>query len=285
MIPAKNPRLIMTGCTIRGGLTRALFSSVTGERWFAETKHPLERGQRSDPWKWDTPPRVINFGRIYPTYIPSIMTVAIREGAEYLKEVDLQKLGARLFAGAPPADITLREILVCEMLRKNLHPSLCAYRGVVVNEQGLVSSLVFERYDCTLIQLVRGHQQFDAEECFRTVESGVKHLHALGYIHYDLKPENIFYDMRSKRFVLGDFDAVQKIGVRLHLKHGAMGFIPEYTRTDLARVECDWYGLEVLKFWLEKKGNGKARRFDMLPSTTEILEEVTKVMQERYAQN
>jgi hypothetical protein len=188
MIPAQNPRLTMTGCTIRGGLTRALFSSITGERWFAETKHPLERGQRSDPWKWDTPPRVINFERIYSTYVPSIMTVAIREGASYLKEVDLQKLGVRLFAGAPPADITLREIMVCEMLRRYPHPSLCAYRGVVVNEQGLVSGLVFERYDCALMQLIRGHQQFDAEKCFRAAESGVKHLHALGYIHYDLKP-------------------------------------------------------------------------------------------------
>lgn len=116
------------------------------------------------------------------------MTVATREDASYLKEVNLLKLGVRLFAGAPSADITLREIMVCEMLRKNPHPSLCAYRGVVVNAQGLASGLVFERYDCTLMQLVRGHQQFDAEECFRAVESGVKHLHALGYIHYDLKP-------------------------------------------------------------------------------------------------
>lgn len=187
MTPARNPRLTMTGCTIRGSLTRALFTSQSGERWFAETKHPLERGQRSDPWKWDTSPRVINFERIYPPYLPS-MTVAIREDASYLKEVDFLKLGVRLFAGAPPAEITLREIMVCEMLRKDPHPSLCAYRGVVRNEQGLVSGLVFERYDYTLIQLVRRNQQFDAEECFRAVENGVKHLHALGYIHYDLKP-------------------------------------------------------------------------------------------------
>jgi len=188
MTPAPNPRLTMTACTIRGGQTRALFTSITGDCWFAETKHSLERGQRSDPWEWDIPPLVIDFKRIYPPYIPSIMTVATREDASYLKEVNLLKLGVRLFAGAPSADITLREIMVCEMLRKNPHPSLCAYRGVVVNAQGLASGLVFERYDCTLMQLVRGHQQFDAEECFRAVESGVKHLHALGYIHYDLKP-------------------------------------------------------------------------------------------------
>lgn len=40
----------------------------------------------------------------------------------------------------------------------------------------------------------------------------------------------------------------------------------------------DWYGVEVLKFWLRKKGNGKADRGAVLPKTRVILAEAAELV-------
>jgi serine/threonine protein kinase len=133
------------------------------------------------------------------------------------------------------------------MLLKNAHPDLCGYRGVTVNDQGLVTDLIFDRYDWDLAETVAARHQFDGDACFQTVERAVKHVHSLGYNHYDLKPENIFYNVSHKRSVLGDFDCVHRIGAKLRLKNGARGWVPPgLTRDDKATEEIDSYGIEVL---------------------------------------
>jgi hypothetical protein len=99
------------------------------------------------------------------------MTVANTDGVLFFKALDLLKLSPRLFHSPPSADITLRDIEICEMFRRDPHPSLCYYRGVTVNKQGLVAGVVFNRYDCTLLNLVHARQD------------GVEYLQALGYIN------------------------------------------------------------------------------------------------------
>jgi serine/threonine protein kinase len=96
---------------------------------------------------------------------------------------------------------------------------------------------------------VKSGQYFDADACIRDVQNGIKHLHSRGLIHYDLKPANKFYSAHMDRFLLGDFDASQQIGMRIRLKRGAEGFCPLGTNsTDIAFPAMDWYGVEVLKF-------------------------------------
>jgi serine/threonine protein kinase len=265
-----------------GRTKRGLFSSPgTNAIYYAQTSTPTGLAQDMDAWQWDNPPRLIDCTQVYPHYNPSSMTVANRDRA-FEKQLDLLALGPRLFDGFSSAMVTLREIRIGEMLRTHPHPNICVYRGVVINTDNLVSSLVFDRYDMTLSDLVEYHHPFDGKACIRAVEKAIKHLHSLGYIHYDLKPENILYSMRDKRFVLGDFDASQRIGTRLQLKHGAEGWRPPIViGDDVAHPEYDWYGVKVLKFWLQKKGNGKTKKEQRLPCTKDILAEVGRILEKK----
>jgi serine/threonine protein kinase len=213
-----------------------------------------------------------------PVYNDS-MTIAARYECSYFKEINLLLLGTNLIRPPYAKAVTLHDIQTCEMLLRNPHPNICQYRGVVVDKTGHVISLMSDRYDMDLGDLVKAGQCFDADACIRDVQNGLIHLHSLGPIHYDPKPANIFYSTHMVRFVLGDFDASQQIGTRIRLKRGAEGFRPLITKsTDIASPAMDWYGIEVLKFWLRKKGNGKADRGAMLPKTRVILAETAELV-------
>jgi hypothetical protein len=281
MISDSKPPMSLVSWIVHGKNKRGLFSSPgTNDLYYAETSTPSELAQDIDAWQWDSPPRLIDFTKLYPRYDPSFMTATYRNNG-YEKKLDLLALGPRLFDSSV-AMVTLREIKIGEILRQNPNPNLSVYRGVIVNENNLVSGLVFDRYDMTLGDLVNWRDQFDGKACIHAVEKGLKHLHSLGYIHFDLKPENVFYSCRDKRFVLGDFDASQRIGTRLQLKYGAEGWRPPIVPgDDIAHLDCDWYGLKVLKFWLKKKGNGKAKKQEKLPHTKDILAEVTKMLEKK----
>jgi tRNA A-37 threonylcarbamoyl transferase component Bud32 len=86
---------------------------------------------------------------------------------------------------------------------------------MTVNTPDLVTGLVFDRYDWDLAETVAAGHQFDGDACIRTVKRAVKHLHSLDYIHYHLKPENVFYNVHQNRFVLDDFDCVHRTGTKL----------------------------------------------------------------------
>jgi hypothetical protein len=179
---APQPPLTQVGFSIVYKVKRALFSSpIPNEFYFAETAWPPNRTQRRDPWQWDTPPRLIDYARVYSRYDASFMTIYDRHEEVHKKKLDLLKLGPKLFDGVSNADITLREILTCEMLLKNAHPDVCGYRGVIINDQGLVTGLIFDRYDWDLAETVAARHQFDGDACFQTVERAVKHLYSLGY--------------------------------------------------------------------------------------------------------
>jgi serine/threonine protein kinase len=281
MISDSKPPMSLVSWIVHGKTKRGLFSSPgTNDLYYAETSTPSGLAQDMDAWQWDSPPRLIDFTKLYPRYDPSFMTATYRNNG-YEKKLDLLALGPRLFDSSI-AMVTLREIKIGEILRQNPNPNLSVYGGVIVNENNLVSGLVFDRYDMTLGDLVNWRDQFDGKACIHAVEKGLKHLHSLGYIHFDLKPENVFYSCRDKRFVLGDFDASQRIGTRLQLKYGAEGWRPRIVPgDDIAHPDCDWYGLKVLKFWLKKKGNGKAKKQEKLPHTKDILAEVTKMLEKK----
>jgi serine/threonine protein kinase len=282
MISNTKPKLILVSWTVKGQTKRGLFSAAgKKDLYYAETSTPSGLIQDIDAWSWNCPPRLIDFTTVYPQYNPSFMTVASSHRG-FEKRPDLLKLGSMLLESSSVAMVTLREITRGEMLRKNPNPNICSYFGVVVNADNLVSSLVFDRYDMTLMELVKYRYQFDGKACIRAIEKGLKHLHTLGYIHYDVKPENVFYSCRDKRFVLGDFDASQRIGAPIQLKFGAEGWRPPFiVGENVAHPECDWYGFKVLKFWLKKKGNGKAKPDERLPHTREILAEVTRVLEKK----
>ena len=137
-------------------------------------------------------------------------------------------------------------------------------------ENGLVTSLVFDRYDMTLGDMVRGQLAFDIEQCLQNIVDGVKHMHSLGLVHCDIKPENVFVDVRNRQFVVGDFDSAHAEGGVLEKKGGTVGWVPKDEDTGgVAMREIDVYSSLMMAFWLRRKREGKE---GWEASTTRIVE-------------
>lgn len=237
------------------GVQRAIFSSPQSPgHWYAETKVPLTPRQRGDLSAWDTPPLKINYRLIAPPFDPANMTVAGKEGDIYIKGINILEIGLAMFAKPYLSEVMFREIQTCEALSKDPHPNVCFYRGVQV-DNGLVTGLVFDHLDGNLADLVEDKMPFDMEKCLSDVTQGLAHLHSLGFVHCDVKPENIFVeyvDEHHQRFVLGDFDATHREGTLLTLKCGTLGWVPEDEYTEcLALHEIDMYSLDTLRIWLK----------------------------------
>ncbi|KAF7672829.1 hypothetical protein GT037_009330 [Alternaria burnsii] len=264
------------------GTIRAIFCSTVflDSLWYAETEKPSDKSAPDpDPYTWDTPPRLINISNVRPTYTNSTMTSAkyLKNNRLYAKTMDHLRYSTELF-GTPCwlKDIVTREIANCEMLRKNPHPNICRYRGVDYDlKSKRIMALLFQKYDMTLGELVAERRTFDAEKCLQDIRQGIRHIHFLGYVHVDIKPSNIFVDLKVQptRFVVGDFDSMQKQGSRLRYKCGTEGWRLERARHEdyKANVEQDWYGLEMMEAYIKEKGNGKPVEGRSYPKTSDIL--------------
>ncbi|CAN9404367.1 unnamed protein product [Alternaria alternata] len=265
------------------GTIRAIFYSTVflDSLWYAKTEKPSDKSAPDpDPYTWDAPPCLINMLNVRPAYTHVTMTSAkyLKNNRLYAKTMDYLRYPTELF-GTPCwlKDIVMREIENCEMLRKNPHPKICRYRGVDYDlKSKRIMALLFQKYDMTLGELVAEKRTFDAENCLQNIRQGIGHIHTLGYVHVDIKPSNIFVDLKVQPacFVVGDFDSMQKQGSQLRYKCGTEGWNLERARHEdyKANVEQDWYGLEMVEAYIREKGNGKPVEGRSYPKTSDILE-------------
>lgn len=73
--------------------------------------------------------------------------------------------------------------------------------------------LVFEKLDCDLYSFVKNN---DLSECsilraFHHILHGVNYIHQRGYVHFDVKPQNILVDKRNDIFKVSDFGLTRKL--------------------------------------------------------------------------
>jgi serine/threonine protein kinase len=114
------------------------------------------------------------------------------------------------------------------------HPNICEYLGVwsddklryewqgkrinVSLDKDRVTKVVFKKYDCNLDETVTNGHPVDIAHCLRSIAAGLEHLHSIGYVRSDIKPENIFVlypkagEEMAVQYVIGDFDSVQVAG-------------------------------------------------------------------------
>lgn len=254
---------------------RALFQTLhrdDHDLWYAETPLPLSNAQVSDPSLWTTPPRKLNKTRIFPTFNAAKMTVAPQtpHPATYTKKLDLLSFGLSLFDPPWLRDITAREIETCEVLRQHPYANTCHYHGVVVHHN-LVTGLVFDRYNGTLSDMLdpASINSISIPSCIRDITAGLMHLHRLGFVHCDIKPDNIFVDAATQRYVVGDFDAVHRRGEQLRWKCGTVGWVPTEEDTEIAEREIDWYSVDMIGQYLEARKRGE--RFDGEEVRTSVI--------------
>ncbi|KAF1957304.1 kinase-like protein, partial [Byssothecium circinans] len=203
------------------------------------------------PWQWDYPPRKIDFEKVLPRFNAATMTLADPYISNtYVKHANMIAYGDSMFSESQrPISVLNREIATCEYLRQHPHPHVCGYLGMQVNPQGYVFGLVFERFQFNLSQVVAQNFLFDGDTICDQIENGINHMHSLGLVHCDIKPDNIFVDVKNMRAVVGDFDSTHKRGETLSLRVGTYGWTSD--RFFKAHRENDFHGLGMIRWWLE----------------------------------
>jgi serine/threonine protein kinase len=142
---------------------------------------------------WNVAPRSIGKSRAVPKHTPEMLQIRESDSAEthYVKNPELLPIGERLFYGPPLVHLT-REVKACEFLRQHPHPNICAYHSVIVDTDGFVKGLVFDRYTPNLHDFVNERNVFEAKKVLSYIEAGIDHMHSLGLVHCEIKPQNIF---------------------------------------------------------------------------------------------
>lgn len=146
-----------------------------------------------------------------------------------------------------------REVEFCEILARNPHPSICPYLGVVAENVDFghgITGIAYKRYASDLMDLVAGNE-FNWSKIplvMESVKSGMEHMHSLGLVHCDLRPQNIF--VTGDEVVVGDFDAVHYIGEEYTTKCSPSSWL-DCKGEKNAGVEWDYRCLERFEKWFE----------------------------------
>lgn len=145
------------------------------------------------------------------------------------------------------ADCVLNEIKVLQRVKENPHPNIVSYLGCIVKD-GRVTHLCLKRYQHTLPEDVQ-RQPSDKriEELLDGIKAGIDHIHALGYAHNDINPDNICID-GDGRPVIVDFDSCLPLGEKLMKGVGSNG--GSKPGAAVSRMENDFKGLDDIEGYL-----------------------------------
>jgi len=150
-------------------------------------------------------------------------------------------------ASSDLGSLILSEARVCEIMKASPHPNIVEYLGCLVDE-GTIAGLCFVRYEDTLAKRVRHGSPIDRKACLESIADGIRHIHSLGLVHCDIKPDNILMDGTNPR--IGDFDSCHVEGKKLGIKAGTEGWAMHESST--ATYDLDWYGLSKIKDFLQE---------------------------------
>jgi serine/threonine protein kinase len=78
------------------------------------------------------------------------------------------------------------------------------------------------------------------------IESGIKHLHAVGLVHNDINPSNIMLD--GDEAVIIDFGSCRRVGESLEGAGRTYEWYDEQVKTALPQNDLD--ALEEIRIWL-----------------------------------
>ncbi|CAO2649437.1 Nn.00g068220.m01.CDS01 [Neocucurbitaria sp. VM-36] len=255
--------------------------------------------EHTDPSTWLNmknckPPEEFDPTNLYPAYRAEYTRFRYRKGEDsgdvYKKHQSALSVGCRrgfvAYRTDRVAQITAREVMMCERLCLHPYANIAEYRGVQTGSKltfeyrytpvdipmysERVVNLVFKRYDCNLHELVLRRQVVEVRSCLKSIVAGIQHLHGLGIIHGDIKPHNVFVECVDREsaptrthFVVGDFDSAHDKGSVMNLKGGTKGWVrPKVLNEDIADEDDDWHAFQKLKEWLVKAMGGRLQDYE-----------------------
>ena len=133
------------------------------------------------------------------------------------------------------------------------HESIRKIRKLIKHRKMLritAVSMIMELVDATTLdqQLPRNHSQ--AVEVFLQVARGLAHMHGRGFVHADIKPNNVLVDeeVNVKIIDLGQACAIGTIKKRIQGTPGYMA--PEQAHRGEITPKTDIYNLGAMMYWV-----------------------------------
>jgi len=145
----------------------------------------------------------------------------------------------------------LDEARAMEVLSRHPHPHIVRYHGCRVR-RGRITGLVLDRHPGTLAEYLRSSGTLaDKEPFVRALASAVGHLHALGWAHNDLNPDNVLVDAAGMP-VLIDFGSAREIGARLGTSRGNKEWIEGDMKDYHTSDPChDTFAMAKIEAWMD----------------------------------
>ena len=154
-----------------------------------------------------------------------------------------------------PKDIRFVEQMETEfeISKQFTHPSLRRSFELKLNKTMLLkvteAFLVMELFDGKPLEVRPPASLMDAVETFLQTAQGLHAMHQMGYIHCDIKPNNILRDPQGKVKVI-DFGQSAKIGTIKERIQGTPDYIsPEQVERRPITVQTDLYNLGATIYW------------------------------------
>lgn len=113
---------------------------------------------------------------------------------------------------------------------------------VQTRRRGDFTALLMPRYLGSVARGPTGSMTVLSREARRLVQA-IRYIHSHGYIHMDVKADNVFYDIDGRWF-LGDFGSACKIGTLVSSTTEV--FYPDVILGQIAEVKYDWFMLLVM---------------------------------------
>jgi len=133
------------------------------------------------------------------------------------------------------------------------HPNIRHVRKLIRHRRRFkvnAASLVMELVDALPLDERMPSSQLEAIRVFRQVAAGLSHMHGRGWVHADIKPNNILVDEHGKVKII-DLGQGCRIGTVKTRIQGTPGYMaPEQAHRQAITPQTDVYNLGATMYWV-----------------------------------
>ncbi|KAG6151878.1 hypothetical protein E4U37_004451 [Claviceps purpurea] len=236
------------------GFTKIIIRGPNREFYYAISQDRFRNSSEINPDNLNKIP--IDTDTVWPRYSARLLRAPSPVPQDsYIKETNLCSYEEcpEGMEEMPLSDLVLHEIEAYELLRRHPHPNIVEYRGCVVSD-GRITGICLAKYKMTLNERMKASIPFDKDRYLEGIERGIRHLHSLGIVHNDLKPNNIMLDELDRPVII-DFDSWGREGQKFApgMKTGALEWSINGSPYEYALCENDMFALSKLREFVSRE--------------------------------